>query len=58
MRNQRTTRRRTFSLGERGQIGLGNQSTPAAVDRAIYLRTDKAIYRIEEPAAGSPSSQP
>ena len=45
-------------LGERGQIGLGNQSTPAAVDRAIYLRTDKAIYRIEEPAAGSPSSQP
>lgn len=26
-------------------------ATPAAVDRAIYLRTDEALYRIEKPAA-------
>ena len=29
------------------------QASPAIVDGAIFLRTDKLLYRIEKPSAGS-----
>ena len=42
-----------FSLEATNQLEGQIMATPAAVDRAIYLRTDKALYRIERPALGS-----
>ena len=39
---------RTFALEATNPLEGQIMATPAAVDRAIYLRTDKAIYRIEK----------
>ena len=47
---------RTFALEATNQLDGQIMATPAALDRSIYLRTDKAIYRIEKrqpPAAAS-----
>jgi outer membrane protein assembly factor BamB len=38
---------RTFTLEATNQLDGQIMATPAALDRALYLRTDKAIYRIE-----------
>lgn len=38
----------TFELRATNQLDGQIFATPAAVDRAIYLRTDKALYRIEK----------
>jgi sugar lactone lactonase YvrE/outer membrane protein assembly factor BamB/enterochelin esterase-like enzyme len=49
---------RTFALEATNQLEGQIMATPAAVDRAIYLRTDKAVYRIEKrqpPAAATAS---
>jgi len=40
---------RTFTLEATNQLEGQIMATPAALDRALYLRTDKAIYRIEKP---------
>jgi outer membrane protein assembly factor BamB len=42
-----------FALLATNQLDGRIFATPAAVDRAIYLRTDEALYRIEKPAAPS-----
>jgi hypothetical protein len=49
---------RTFALEATNQLDGQIMATPAAVDRAIYLRTDKALYRIEKPtgAAATPAA--
>ena len=39
---------RTFALEATNQLDGQIMATPAALDRSIYLRTDKAIYRIEK----------
>jgi sugar lactone lactonase YvrE/outer membrane protein assembly factor BamB len=48
---------RTFTLEATNQLEGQIMATPAALDRAIYLRTDKALYRIEkrQPAAAATS---
>jgi sugar lactone lactonase YvrE/enterochelin esterase-like enzyme len=52
---------RTFTLEATNQLDGQIMATPAAIDTAIYLRTDKAVYRIEKrprQAATAPASQP
>ena len=44
---------RTFTLEATNHLEGQIMATPAAIDRAIYLRTDKAIYRIEKPQPAS-----
>jgi len=39
---------RTFELLATNQLDGQIFATPAAVDAALYLRTDKALYRIEK----------
>ena len=39
---------RTFALEATNQLDGQIMATPAALDRSIYLRTDKAIYRIDK----------
>ena len=40
---------RTFELLATNRLDSGIFATPAAIDRAIYLRTEQAVYRIEQP---------
>ena len=40
---------RTFTLLATNRLDGRIFATPAAVDRALYLRTDRALYRIERP---------
>ena len=44
---------RSFALEATNQLDGQIMATPAALDRAIYLRTDKAVYRIEKRPAGA-----
>ena len=39
----------TFALEATNRLPGSIMATPAAVDRAVYLRTDAALYRIEAP---------
>lgn len=43
---------REFDLLATNSLDGGIFATPAAVGRAIYLRTDQALYRLEKPAGG------
>ena len=45
---------REYELLATNHLDGGIYATPAAVGRAIYLRTENALYRIEKPAAGKP----
>jgi outer membrane protein assembly factor BamB len=40
---------RTFDVLATNRLDSGILATPAAVGRAIYLRTEQAVYRIELP---------
>ncbi len=44
---------RTFELLATNAMGEAIMASPAAVDRAIYLRTDAALYRIENTVPGA-----
>ncbi|MFM9059958.1 MAG: hypothetical protein ACKOSQ_12700, partial [Planctomycetaceae bacterium] len=39
-----------FELLAENQLDGQIMATPAALGRALYLRTDQALYRIEKPA--------
>ena len=41
-----------YKLLATNRLDGGIFATPAAVDRAIYLRTEQALYRIEQPPVG------
>ena len=43
---------RTYTLESTNELEGQIMATPGALDRAIYLRTEKAIYRIEKPVGG------
>ena len=49
---------KTFVLEAENQLDGEIMATPAAVGRAIYLRTDKALYRIEKPAGAEGAGLP
>ncbi len=38
----------TFEVVKRNDLGERALASPAAVDGALYLRTEKALYRIEK----------
>ena len=42
----------SFELLASNRLESGIFATPAAVGRAIYLRTEQALYRIEQPPTG------
>jgi outer membrane protein assembly factor BamB len=44
----------TFELLATNRLDGQIFATPAALGRALYLRTDKALYRLEKPAAATP----
>jgi len=44
---------RTYDELARNRLDDGCMASPAAVDRAIYLRTKSHLYRIERPAGGA-----
>jgi len=44
----------TFELLATNRLDGQVFATPAALGRALYLRTDKALYRLEKPAAATP----
>ena len=46
---------RAYELEATNQLDGQIMATPAAIDRSLYLRTDKALYRIEKPAGGVPA---
>lgn len=46
---------RTFELLATNQLDGQIFASPAAVDRALYLRTDRAVYRLENPAPAAAS---
>ncbi len=48
---------KTFDLVATNELDGQIMATPAALGRAIYLRTDAALYRIEKPAAPTPKSR-
>jgi len=43
---------REFALLATNSLDGGIFATPAAVGRAIYLRTEHSLYRLEKPAEG------
>jgi len=43
---------REFELLATNHLEGGIYATPAALGRAIYLRTENALYRLEKPAGG------
>ena len=45
---------REFELLATNRLDGGIFATPAAVGRAIYLRTDQALYRLEKPRGAGP----
>jgi gluconolactonase len=49
---------REYELLATNHLDGGIYATPAAVGRAIFLRTEKALYRLEKPAAGAASASP
>jgi len=51
---------RTFALEATNQLDGQIMATPAALGQAIYLRTDKAVYRIEKrpPTGAATAPQP
>ena len=44
---------REYELLATNHLDGGIYATPAAVGRAIFLRTENALYRIEKPAAAT-----
>ena len=49
---------RTFRLEATNQLDGQIMATPAAIDRAIFLRTDKAVYRIQTLKTTAFTTQP
>jgi len=47
---------RDYELLATNHLDGGIYATPAAVGRAIYLRTETALYRIEQPAGEKPAA--
>jgi hypothetical protein len=45
---------REFKLLAKNDVGSGVMATPAAVDRALFIRTEKALLRIEDKGAPTP----
>jgi len=49
---------REYQLLATNQLAGGIYATPAAVGRAVYMRTDRALYRIEKPRIEKPAAPP
>jgi sugar lactone lactonase YvrE/outer membrane protein assembly factor BamB/enterochelin esterase-like enzyme len=49
---------KTYELLATNQLDGGIFATPAAVGRAVYLRTEKALYRLEKPEPRAAAAPP